>query len=118
MSRVVYTIVEHDGGWAYQLGDVYSETYPSHETAYRAARDAAVEQQVDAVEIRSARRQDSSADSLPGGTPKVDLTRDADAIVDGNFDAPQSDAIDERQEEIAERKADERSGGTNSNARR
>jgi hypothetical protein len=54
MSRITYTIVEHDGGWAYKLGDVYSETFRSHDAAYNAARDAAVEQQVETVEIKSA----------------------------------------------------------------
>ncbi len=27
MSHVTYTIVEHDGGWAYKAGDVFSETF-------------------------------------------------------------------------------------------
>ena len=41
-----YTIVEHDGGWAYKLGDVFSETFPSREQAMHAAQRAAQEQQV------------------------------------------------------------------------
>jgi hypothetical protein len=41
---VTYTIVEHDGGWAYRLGDVYSETFRSHAQALEAARRAALEQ--------------------------------------------------------------------------
>jgi hypothetical protein len=45
MSEVKYEIVEHDGGWAYRVGGTYSETYPSHEGAARAARVAAREQQ-------------------------------------------------------------------------
>ena len=44
MSEVHYRVVEHDGGWAYKLGDVFSETYPSHDTALAAARTAAAEQ--------------------------------------------------------------------------
>jgi hypothetical protein len=39
MPKVTYHIVEHDGGWAYRVGDVFSETYASHERA-------AAEQQV------------------------------------------------------------------------
>ena len=27
MSIITYKIVEHDGGWAYKLGDVFSETF-------------------------------------------------------------------------------------------
>lgn len=46
MSKVVYKIVEHDGGWAYQVGSTYSETFPTHDDALRAAARAAGEQQV------------------------------------------------------------------------
>ena len=46
MSEVTYEIVEHDGGWAYKVGDVFSETFPSHEAASRAAYRAAAEQRV------------------------------------------------------------------------
>ena len=45
MTDVTYTVVEHDGGWAYKLGDVFSETFPSHDAALHAAKRAAVEQQ-------------------------------------------------------------------------
>ena len=46
MTNIVYEIVEHDGGWAYKLGDVFSETYPSKELATAAANDVAERQQV------------------------------------------------------------------------
>jgi hypothetical protein len=46
MTEVIYKIVEHDGGWAYQVGETYSETWPSHDTALAAARTAAAEQHV------------------------------------------------------------------------
>ena len=46
MSEVIYRIVEHDGGYAYKLGDVFSETFPSHDEALQAAQAAAAEQQV------------------------------------------------------------------------
>jgi hypothetical protein len=46
MTRVEYVVVEHDGGWAYKLGDVFSETFKSHDLALRAARRAAREQRV------------------------------------------------------------------------
>ena len=46
MSEVTYTIVEHDGGYAYKVGDVFSETFPSRTEAVDAARRAAAEQQV------------------------------------------------------------------------
>ena len=46
MTEVHYSIVEHDGGWAYKLGDVYSETFPSQRQAEAAAKRAASEQAV------------------------------------------------------------------------
>ncbi|HVK91864.1 MAG TPA: DUF2188 domain-containing protein, partial [Mycoplana sp.] len=33
MSTVKYEVVEHDGGWAYKVGDVFSEPFPSHAEA-------------------------------------------------------------------------------------
>jgi hypothetical protein len=44
MTEVTYTIVEHDGGWAYKVGDTFSETFPSHDAALNAAQRAAGEQ--------------------------------------------------------------------------
>ncbi len=44
MANVTYTIVQHDGGWAYKVGDVFSETFPTHEAAHKAAERAAGEQ--------------------------------------------------------------------------
>ncbi len=46
MTHVTYKIVEHDGGWAYQVDGVYSETFPSHDAARKAAERAAREQRV------------------------------------------------------------------------
>jgi hypothetical protein len=45
MPKVTYRIVEHDGGWAYQVEDTFSETYGSREAAHVAAVRAAQEQQ-------------------------------------------------------------------------
>ena len=44
MTEVAYQIVEHDGGWAYKVGDVYSETFPTRQLAHAAAANAAREQ--------------------------------------------------------------------------
>ena len=46
MTKINYEIVEHDGGWAYKVGDVFSEPFPSHDDARRAAERAAHEQVV------------------------------------------------------------------------
>lgn len=46
MTIETYKIVQHDGGWAYQVDGVFSETFPSHDAARRAAELAAGEQRV------------------------------------------------------------------------
>ena len=46
MSEVTYEIVEHDGGWAYKSQGVFSEPYPTHAAALKAAQTAAAEQKV------------------------------------------------------------------------
>lgn len=44
MVSITYEIVEHDGGWAYRADGVYSETFPTHDAARRAAERVAAEQ--------------------------------------------------------------------------
>jgi hypothetical protein len=44
MTHVTYEVVEHDGGWAYKVGDVFSETFATRERAHAAAVQAASEQ--------------------------------------------------------------------------
>jgi len=44
MNDVRYKIVEHDGGWAYRVDGTYSETFPSYDSAFGAARRAACKQ--------------------------------------------------------------------------
>ena len=46
MTKVVYEIVEHDGGWAYRSDGVYSETFRTHDDARAAAVRASREQKV------------------------------------------------------------------------
>jgi hypothetical protein len=46
MAKVHYQIVEHDGGWAYKLQGVFSETFPTKAAAQAAANRAAAEQRV------------------------------------------------------------------------
>jgi hypothetical protein len=45
MSKITYEIVQHDGGWAYRANGTYSEPFPSHDAARKAAELAAREQQ-------------------------------------------------------------------------
>ena len=44
MARVIYHVVEHDGGWAYRVGAVFSETFPTRKDAHEAAARASAEQ--------------------------------------------------------------------------
>ena len=46
MSKVIYEIVEHDGGRAYKAGSVYSETYRTHDQARAVAESAAARQRL------------------------------------------------------------------------
>jgi hypothetical protein len=46
MPDVTYEIVQHDGGWAYRVNGVFSETFSTHAEALAAARAASVEQEV------------------------------------------------------------------------
>ena len=41
MSKVVYEIIQHDGGWAYRVGKVVSEPFRTREEAHEAAQQAA-----------------------------------------------------------------------------
>ncbi len=44
MADVTYEIVEHDGGWAYKVAGVFSETFRTRDDAHDAAEIAAKEQ--------------------------------------------------------------------------
>jgi hypothetical protein len=46
MSHVTYQVVRHDSGWAYKVNGVFSESFPTHAAALKAARAAAAEQRV------------------------------------------------------------------------
>ena len=46
MAKLHYHVVQHDGGWAYRLGDVFSEPYVDRASALAAARRVAAEQRV------------------------------------------------------------------------
>jgi Uncharacterized protein conserved in bacteria (DUF2188) len=44
MSVITYTIVRHDGGWAYEANGTFSERFSTRAAARAAARRAACEQ--------------------------------------------------------------------------
>lgn len=59
MSKIHYKVVQHDGGWAYKLGDVFSEPFRTREAAVKAAHRVAREQHVPG-ETRYIEYQDAS----------------------------------------------------------
>ena len=46
MVKVIYEIVQHDEGWGYKVNGVFSETFPSHDAARKAAERVAMEQHI------------------------------------------------------------------------
>lgn len=46
MAEVTYRVVQHDDGWAYAVGDVFSERFPTRELARAAAEAAAARQRL------------------------------------------------------------------------
>ena len=44
MSKVIYKVVKHDGGWAYQANGTFSEKFRTRSEARSAAKLAAAEQ--------------------------------------------------------------------------
>lgn len=46
MVDVIYRIVQHADGWAYKLGETFSETFPTRDAAKAAAHRVAAEQHV------------------------------------------------------------------------
>ncbi len=80
MTKVIYQVVEHDGGWAYKVGDVFSETFPTHEAAHAAAARAAAEQR------------------LPGSTETIEFEDEKGkwhTETDPGDDRPSSEVVDE-----------------------
>lgn len=61
MSHITYEVVQHNGGWAYKVGDVFSETFPSHEEARAAAETAAARQELSGS-TEATEYQDSSGE--------------------------------------------------------
>ena len=74
MSKITYHIVEHDGGWAYKVDGVFSEAFPSHDLARKAAERAAREQHVPG-ETRTISGEDEKGrwhDEVARGTDRPD----------------------------------------------
>jgi hypothetical protein len=78
MTKIIYEIVEHDGGWAYRVDGVFSETFPTHDLARMAAERAAREQIVpgETTPISYEDEDGRWHDELSAGTdrPETDVT--------------------------------------------
>jgi hypothetical protein len=76
MASVHYRIVEHEGAWAYKVGEVFSERWATHDQAREAAEQAAAGQR------------------LPGATEDIEYQDDAgdwhEEVSKGN-DRPETD---------------------------
>ena len=77
MADIHYEVVEHDGGWAYRLDGVYSETFRTRDEAHAAAQRVAAEQGT-AGETEAISYQDSKGawhDELAQGVdrPQADV---------------------------------------------
>ena len=77
MSHVTYKIVEHDGGWAYTVDGVFSESFPTHARALAAAKRAAAEQRVpgrtEAIEYETADGKWHTETAAGSDRPETDI---------------------------------------------
>jgi hypothetical protein len=77
MSHVTYRIVQHDGGWAYTVDGVYSETFAGHAAALAAAKRAAAEQRVpgrtETIEYETADGKWHTERAPGGDRPETDV---------------------------------------------
>ncbi|NRP72863.1 hypothetical protein ILFOPFJJ_03762 [Ensifer psoraleae] len=81
MAKVRYEVVEHDGGWAYKVDDVFSETFPNHADALAAAEIAARHHEA------------------PGSTENIEFQDSAghwQEQVASGFDRPRTEVVDTR----------------------
>jgi hypothetical protein len=78
MAAVHYQIVEHEGGWTYKVGDVFSERFATHGEAREAAERAAAGQRLSGP-TEDIEYQDDAGDwhqEVAAGTdrPETDVT--------------------------------------------
>ncbi len=77
MAKIHYRVVQHDGGWAYKLDDVFSEPFVSRAAALSAARRVAEEQHVPGdlthIEYQDETGKWHAETSEPDDRPDVDV---------------------------------------------
>jgi hypothetical protein len=91
MVDVKYQVIEHDGGYAYKVGDVFSETFPTHEQALDAAIQAADRQQhtgqTAAIQYQDA--QGAWHEELAKGDDRPETEIEDDVPEESSNDAPE-----------------------------
>lgn len=79
---VTYHVGPHDGGFGYHVGDVWSETFPDHDSALRAAKSAAQRQQIGGdnvtISYQLADGRWQAEDASGGDRPSTEVVDDAD----------------------------------------
>ncbi|WP_342017866.1 hypothetical protein [Devosia soli] len=88
MAGITYDVVEHNGGFAYRVGDVFSETFATHQAAREAAESAADRQRL-AGEDEQIQYQDAE------GNWQEEFSR--------GDDHPQAEVIDELPQDLEAR---------------
>ncbi len=77
MSHLIYRIVRHEGGWAYQVDGTFSECFPTHAAALKAARTVAREQRVpgrtEAIEYETADGKWHTETAAGNDRPETDV---------------------------------------------
>lgn len=77
---VTYHVGKHDGGYGYHVGDVWSETFADHDSALRAAKSAALRQQIGgedvAISYQMADGRWQTEDASGGDRPATEVVDD------------------------------------------
>lgn len=84
-ESVVYAVVEHDGGWAYKVGDVFSEAFATKEEALAAAERAATAHRAKGSEevIQYQDRQGRWHEEVEAGDDRPDTRVDPSTAASG-----------------------------------
>lgn len=72
MNDIIYKVLRHDGGWAYEARGTYSEPFPTHDAARNAAKRAAREQVAPGATVRISYEDESGRwhDEINPGTDR------------------------------------------------
>ncbi len=78
MTDIHYEVVQHDGGWAYRLDGVFSETFRTRDAAHEAAARAVAEQaqpgETEAISYQDGKGEWHEELASGGDRPNADVT--------------------------------------------